>query len=425
VLAKNNIEERSEDIVRSAGDLYDPNTGDFDVSALQSAGMYFTHKGYLLTVRDSYNDIVWDARSCDMQECNMVIDTISRRMEDEYSIKGSVQQKDYPILFDGKQVGTANIETYGPFFYSGAEAEFLSQLNRLLLILGSTFIGVSILLSVLLAQSIAKPIRNAAAAARDIAAGNLTVRLDGNYKTSELNELSYSINTTAKELQEAERKQKQLTMDVSHELRTPLTCLQGNLEAIIDGVLEPSAERMESLYEETKHLSKLVEDLNLLTNIEWHAIELDKTDFDVSALITPVLESFNHAAAEKNIELVCKMPPQALVINADYNRIKQVLINIVSNAIKYTIAGSVTIGAQKHDEKGTCEITVSDTGEGIDAQDLPKIFERFYRCDKSRARNSGGSGVGRTIASAIVKAHNGSLSVESVPGKGSVFKILL
>jgi signal transduction histidine kinase len=221
----------------------------------------------------------------------------------------------------------------------------------------------------------------------------------------------------------------QLTSDVAHELRTPLTCLQGNLEALIDGIWEPTAERLMSCHEETKRLTKLVEDLSALTRIEWQGIPLNKSDFDLSDLLRLVAQSFENAAREKGIAITCdNLPP--LPVTADYDRIKQVFFNILSNAVKYTDAGGVVLRGRRLDRLShsdytqRCEVTVADTGIGIPSEDLPHIFERFYRTDKSRSRATGGSGMGLTIAAAIVQAHGGTVRAES-GGEGRAFTVII
>jgi signal transduction histidine kinase len=221
----------------------------------------------------------------------------------------------------------------------------------------------------------------------------------------------------------------QLTSDVAHELRTPLTCLQGNLEALIDGVWEPTAERLMSCHEETRRLTKLVEDLSALTRIEWQGIPLNRCDFDLSDLLRLVAGSFESAAAEKGIAISYeKLPP--LPVRADYDRVKQVFFNILSNAVKYTDKGGVVLRGRRLDRLShpdytqRCEVTVADTGIGIPSEDLPHIFERFYRTDKSRSRATGGSGVGLTIAAAIVQAHGGTVRAESGDG-GSIFTVII
>ncbi|MDR1950315.1 MAG: HAMP domain-containing histidine kinase [Spirochaetaceae bacterium] len=435
-LIRDNIRERSGEIVSAIAEQYNPYTG-FDTVTLQAMGMYFVHEGYIITIEDSAGYPVWDARSCDMQQCTMVLSAISDRMENQYRLKGAWQNQGYPVFYLGERVGKVNIETYGPFFYSETELVFLSSLNRLLLIAGVAFILLSVGVSILLASSVARPIRKAGEAARHIArqhAGGmsrdgLSFRINDTYKTRELNELSRSINDLARELEEGERRQKQLTADIAHELRTPLTCLQGNIEAMIDGVWEPTEERLVSCHEEIIRLTALVEDLKLLTSLEWEKLNLEKTGFDLARLVRLTAEQFLPAAREKGIEMVFDLRP--CPVDADYNRLKQVFINLLSNAVKYTDAGTISLRAAPLAGEGGPEVgqgwefTIADTGIGISPEELPHIFERFYRSDKSRSRNTGGAGIGLTIAAAIIRAHGGSIKAESTTGGGSTFRVTL
>jgi signal transduction histidine kinase len=445
-LSRDNVRERSAEIVRTLEDLYNPFTASFDTFTLESIGMYFTHEGYIITVSDAAGDPVWDARSCDMEECTAVIQSIADRMENQYHVMGTMQNISYPVNWQNRFVGEVSIETYGPFFYSATESAFLSSINKLLLFAGAAFTLISIIISILIARSVSLPILKAGEAAREIArvhAGgnqeNKVLRIEADYKTRELRELSLSLNDLAAELEEGERRQRQLSADIAHELRTPLTCLQGNIEAMIDGVWEPTTERLVSCHEEVIRLNHLVEDLKLLTNIEWDEMTLEKTDFDLAKLLQGTTEEFRLAAGEKGIEIItdfCSAP-----VNADYDRLKQVFINLLSNAVKYTDSGCITLcitpagaGTESVSIAASADtpaplpvwaVSVADSGWGIDPQDLDHIFERFYRSDKSRDRSTGGSGIGLTIASAIVKAHGGSISAESESGKGSVFRVVL
>jgi signal transduction histidine kinase len=428
-LAKNNIASRSMEIERTVRELYNPFIGEFDLAAVEAVGMIFAHEGYITTVKDKNSEVLWDARACDMQECNKVINDITARMEKDYRLSGGMRRETYPVLFGGNTVGTIDIETYGPFFYSETEAFFLLSLNRLLVVASGVFLLMAILLSVLLASAISRPVRKASAAAHTISGGNFTVRIESNYRTAELHELATSLNVMAAELQEAERRQEQLVQDVAHELRTPITCLQGNIEAMIDGVWQATPERLASCHEEVVRLTQLVEDLQLLTNLEWEKITLDKSDFDLAQLLETTAEQFRPSALEKNITI--QLDARPCPVFADYNRLKQVFINLLSNAVKYTDHGSIIIKAAPMPDKRV-EVSVADTGIGIPADALPHVFERLYRSDKSRNRGTGGSGIGLAIAAAIVKAHGGSISavpkdsvVLSESGKGSVFRVVV
>jgi signal transduction histidine kinase len=455
-LVKENISERSEEIVRAIGGLYNPMTGSFDSFTVEAMGMYFVHEGYIVTVKDGRGETVWDARSCDMQQCREVINDIAFRMERNFRLNGGIRKQGYPVQYGGRTAGEVIIETYGPFFYSETETQFLSSINRLLLVAGCILALLSAGISLALSRSITKPVLKAGEAARRIAQAHgawavrsgadpegLVIRIDDRYKTRELQELSRSINELAAELEEGERRQKQLTSDIAHELRTPLTCLQGNIEAMIDGVYTPDREHLESCHEEIIRLAGMVKDLTVLTNLERETgdlsggmlRDLSKTTFDLAKLLQAVAEQFTPAAREKRIAL--RLNLRESPIHADYDRLKQVFINLLSNAVKYTDSGSITVSIEAEEgspspaasSRAYWIVTVADTGIGIPESDIPHIFERFYRSDKSRSRSTGGAGIGLTIAAAIVAAHGGKISVESRSGEaggtGSLFRVYL
>jgi signal transduction histidine kinase len=419
-LVETNIEKRSGEIVRAVNDLYKPFAQEFDVVTLQALGMYFTHEGYIVTVTDNEGELVWDARSCDMAECNAVINEITERMTNMRHTESVLQKKEFALTFVMQPIGNIIIETFGPYFYSDTEVVFISSVNKLLLASGVAFLVISIFISIVLSLSISMPVLKARDAALKIASGDLKTHINESYKTKELFELAHSINELSFQLAESERQKAQLLQDVAHELRTPLTCLQGNLEAILDGVWAATPQRISDCHEEVIRLAKLTEDINTLTNIEWHSIELHKSEFDIASLLGAMIGGFEKAAGEKQISLIAEL--QSVNVFADYDRLKQVFYNIVANAIKYTDAGSITVTSAS--KKEHVQITIADTGIGISAAELPHIFERFYRTDKSRSRKTGGSGIGLSIALAIVKAHLGEIITESGEG-GSKFTVVL
>ena len=438
-LVRENISGRSEEIVRVIGELYDPLRGDFDGPAVEALGMHFVHEGYIVTVEDRLGEPVWDARSCSMEQCLQVINDIAFRMERDFRLGGGLQRRRYPVSWNGETVGAVNIETWGPFFYSETETKFLRSVNRLLLIAGLILALSGAGVSLALARGIARPILKAGEAARGIARihsprpggvnpEGLVIRINDRYRTAELAELSRSINDLAAELEEGERRQKQLVADIAHELRTPLACLQGNIEAMIDGVYRPDREHLESCHEETIRLANLVKDLRILTGLEWETITLDKTGFDLAKLVQAAAEQFSQGAREKGIALRLDLVESP--VTADYDRLKQVFINLLSNAVKYTDSGSITVTVRKAALPGAAwEAAVADTGIGIPESDIPHVFERFYRTDKSRGRGTGGAGIGLAIAAAIVRAHGGTIGVESRSGEGgetgTVFRVTL
>jgi signal transduction histidine kinase len=435
-LIRDNIREKNTEIVQIISEQYNPLSGGFDSLSLEALGMHFVHEGYIVTVLDRQENLIWDARSCDMQQCMDIIGEITERMKNEIRLDGAFQNQNYPLVYRDEAVGSVSIETYGPFFYNETEYGFLASINRLLFIAGLVFMFLSAAVSVFLAAALSRPILKASEAARRIArehaggtaaGGPSSIRISDQYKTRELHELSRSINELARELEEGEQRQRRLTADVAHELRTPLTCLQANVEAMIDGVWEPTADRLAGCHEEILRLSALVEDLRVLSSLEWENLTLDKSDVDIKKLLTSAAEQFLPAAREKGIAISLDLEDG--VLRADYKRLKQVFINLLSNAVKYTDRGTVTVRSRQQDAAGgedpRWELTVADTGIGIPPEDLPHVFERFYRSDKSRNRRTGGSGIGLTIAAAIVKAHGGEITAESENGRGSVFRVVM
>ncbi|GAB7140219.1 HAMP domain-containing sensor histidine kinase [Deferribacterales bacterium RsTz2092] len=422
---KDSISQRNAEIVRAFSEAYVPANNAFDLATLEAIGMLFVHEGYIARLEGVAGNIIWDAHDMDMQHCLDVMGNITKRMEMGHGVKGELQNIDYPIVSADKLVGSLNITTFGPYFYTETEEQFLKSLNRVLAIATAVLVVLSATISILLANSIANPINTASVAAQAIAAfytggtkrETLNIRIREDYKTNELFELSHSINELATQLAEMERRQKQLTADVAHELRTPLACLQGSIEAMSDGVLEPTKELLASCYDEIKRLSKLVEDLSLLTGLEWDKITLNKSEFDMQELLNNVSAQFAVAVKKKGLALNIKT--RSILIYGDYDRIKQVIINLVSNAVKYTDSGHISI-----ENSAEFIFRISDSGICIDEESLPHIFERFYRVDKSRGRETGGSGIGLAIASAIVVAHGWKLTAESELGRGTTFTIV-
>ena len=469
-LVRENIAAKNREIVTMIGEQFYQDRNFFNIDAVETMGMYFAQEGYIITLEDERGNLIWDTRSRNRQQYQNVMRDIADRMEghrfisrrrfnedaqmqrersptstDERRIDerrfneyNQIQRERFPLYVDNNLVGTVSIETFGPIFYSETESAFLMSLNRLLFLAGFVLILLSIVISVLLSRTIAKPIQKVSEAARRIAKsrkdanlGRLNregplIRVDNNYHTMELAELSQSINKLAEDLEEGDRRQKQLTSDIAHELRTPLACLQGTIEAMIDGMYAPDEERLESCHGEILRLSRLVEDLNVLTGLEWNNISLEKTEFDLGVLLKLTAEQWKPSAMEKGISINTELIEAPVF--ADYNRLQQVFINLLSNAVKYTDRGDITITIKPLNLEGAESgwiIRIADTGIGIPEADLPKIFERFYRTDKSRNRKTGGAGIGLSIASAIIAAHGGLIRAERAPSGGTVFYIQL
>jgi signal transduction histidine kinase len=426
-LVTQSIETKNKEIIRAVRELYNPWEKQFILPSLEAVGMLFMHEGFVIDLENPSGEKIWDARDMDMEHCVLALQKINDRMRLTHGVHSELRNLDFPLYFGAEMIGTLYITSVGPFFYTEAQSEFIAQLNKLFGASGFAFIIVSVSISAALAGALARPIKAASEAARSIAehyrkggaSQELNVAVKEEYRTAELAELSRSINEVGRELAEAERRQKQLTSDIAHELRTPLTCLQGAIEAFIDGVWTATPERFSALLYEVKRLTKLAEDLRILTALEWETIVLRKTNFDLAELLETAGAQFENPAREKGVALVLRVCPAQ--VYADYDRIKQVAINLLSNAVTYTDSGTIEISIKK--ASGKILAKIADTGIGILPADLPRIFERFYRTDKSRSRNTGGSGIGLTIVSAIIAAHGWEISAESEAGKGSAFTI--
>jgi len=298
-----------------------------------------------------------------------------------------------------------------------------TSINRSLLLGGSLAIAIALLLTFVLSRRITSPIGVLAKAARQLGRGDLSqrVQLKGE---GEVAALAQAFNSMAADLAHAEQLRRNLVADVAHELRTPISNIQGYLEAIRDRVMKPNAATIRSLNEEAALLSRLVNELQELSLAEAGELKLVYQAENITTLIKQAVTPWQPKVAAKEISLSLDLPDNLPLVNIDWQRVNQVLHNLLENAVAYTHKGG-TINVAATTQGDWVEVCVSDTGEGIPAEDLPNIFERFYRVDKSRARVTGGSGLGLTIAKRLVEAHGGKITVQSKLGKGSRFSFTL
>jgi signal transduction histidine kinase len=285
--------------------------------------------------------------------------------------------------------------------------------------------------SFLLSRRLMAPVKSMMQASQRIAEGDYSKRVPTSSgltasNQDELDQLAFSFNRMAEKLEQIELMRRQLIADVSHELRTPLTAIKGSMEGLIDGVLPAEHSTYESVYREADRLQRLVEDLQELSRVESEGIKLALKPVNISPLIKNALQRMRPAFDHKKIKLESEIQEKLPRVKADEDRLLQVIINLLSNALQFTAPkGRVKVIAKKN--KNNLIVSIADNGVGIRQQDLEHIFERFYRADKSRSRQEGGgSGIGLTIAQSLVHAHGGRIWVESEEeGKGSVFHFSL
>jgi signal transduction histidine kinase len=307
----------------------------------------------------------------------------------------------------------------------------LASVNRGLLVVAVGAGAGAVLLVLGLSRRILGPVETLTKAATKMAAGSLDQRVDI-ASDDEIGELGQAFNQMAAGLSRQEELRRNMVTDVAHELRTPLTNIRGYLQAISDGVLEPEPEVVELLCDEAELLGDLVDDLQELSLAEAGQVVLDRQLADLGSLTTQASSAFASRAEAKGVSLTTHVPPCPVLAHVDPRRIGQVMRNVLENALIHTPPGGrIAATAQSVRRDGldepadALEISVTDTGGGIAPDDLPHVFDRFYRADRSRSRATGGAGLGLAIANQIVEAHGGHIGVESKVGSGTTFSITL
>jgi signal transduction histidine kinase len=359
--------------------------------------------------------------------CQQMIAHMAQNMESRYrNWRGGYTENSFPLRAGFNEVGAITIGFYGPFFLNDEDLSFINALNRLLLWVTLVVLALAIGIGLFMARGISVPLARVVAATQRIAGGSLDVVISERSRVREIAGITSAVNDLSRSLKVQEDLRKRLTADMAHELRTPLATLQSHLEALLDGVWKADKGRLGGLHEEVLRINRMVQDLENLARYESEVLKLEKRDVDLAALARGIVSNHEPQFHAKAVALrfVERGTGGNALTTVDPDKMSQAVINLLSNALKYTPeGGSVEVATATGPE--TSEISVSDTGIGISTEDLPMVFERFYRADSSRSRNSGGIGIGLAIAKAIVEAHGGRIRAESEIGKGSRFSIQL
>ena len=299
---------------------------------------------------------------------------------------------------------------------------FIKDIRNMIIGISLLMIIVVISISIFISQKLSKPIIVVSKMTDSLKRGGYDQTLEYESSIVEIDNLVNSINDLSKELYNMEKLRKRLTSDISHELRTPLTSIQTHLEAMIDGIWEPTEERLISVNEEVIRISHLVDELKNLAKYDSDKNKLNISEVDLEQLIKNIIYNNESFALEKNIKIEYNL--EKIKAHIDKEKISQVIVNLISNAIRYTNCNCERLGKiiiRLYKEENLIKISVKDNGIGIPKKSLDYIFERFYRVDKSRCRNTGGTGVGLTICKSIIDLHNGNIEVKSEVNKGSEF----
>ena len=338
-----------------------------------------------------------------------------------------------PIEVDEKTVGWLLFGSFGEPVRpvpESPESDFLQSVNQAVALgaLGAT--AVALLIGVFLARTISRPVRELTAATQLVAQGKMGHQVPVRTK-DELGELAASFNRMSADLAQSTELRRQMTADIAHELRTPLSVIMGYAEALSDGKLEGTHSTFDILHEEAQHLSRLVDDLRTLSLADAGELSLTRRPVAPRTLLERAASAYAAQAQRTQVTLQIEADEDLPVLDVDPDRIAQVLGNLVSNALRYTPAGGEIVLSATHSNgripgpARSLTIHVRDTGAGIPPEDLPHIFDRFFKGDTSRQPEEGESGLGLAIAKSIVEVHGGAISTESTLGAGTTFTIRL
>jgi signal transduction histidine kinase len=338
------------------------------------------------------------------------------------------------IRAQGRTIGYLGTRPEDEASAPSPERFLLEQLLRILLLAAVVGGPTAIVAGVLMSRNLTSPLNRLAEAARNIGSHNFDFRVEP-VGTAEMIEVATAFNEMVEGLKRGESLRRNMMADVAHELRTPLSVIQGSLQAIIDDVYPLTKEEITHLYDQTRHLSHVVNDLHQLAQAEAGQLPLNLQPTDLSALARDVAAGFGPVAEAEGVTLTLDVPADLPCIEADPARLTQVLYNLVSNALRHTPSGGKIVigggqdppGLRPGGKGGSAWVSVQDSGEGISADHLPHVFERFYRADPARGRDTGGAGLGLAVARAIVEEHGGQITAasEGVPGRGSTFTVRL
>lgn len=415
-------EQKANDIV-SLINQRSNKTGNWDIDYIEELALNALENGMIISVLDADDNLIWDAAIHNDGLCQDMLLSMSQNMKSRFSeTEGGYEEKIFNMTDKSKKIGSIIVGYYGPFYYTDSDLNFINTINKMLIWAGATSLLLALFIGAIMSKQISKPIARVIDKAHMISEGSYGERIYEKSNTKEIGMLIETINHLGETLKKQEALGKQLTSDISHELRTPLTTIQGNLEAVLDGVWELDKNRIEVLHEEILRINRLVANLGKLTKFESENLKLNRTEFDISKLIQDTIKIFENEFIKENkkIELI----GNSEILYADMDKISQVIVNIISNSLKFTNHGAEVLITVVSDRKSLM-ISFKDSGIGISEEDLPNIFERFYRAEKSRNRLMGGAGIGLSIVKSIVIAHNGTVSVNSIINKGSEFIITL
>lgn len=390
-----------------------------DGSWKSTTGIELMHEAYMgnycLSVMDANKQLIWGMNPSDLKN-QIIMEAMPTKNNGVYTTKT------FAINVNKKIVGYVDIGQYSSVLMTEEDKTFKTSINKSIVASGILTLIIISSLSFYFSKQFSNPIKEVARLSVSLSKGdfNAKSRLKSNIK--ELEDLRNSVNVLASKLKYQDVLRSRLVSDLSHEIRTPLNVLQNNLEAMIDGIYPVTTEKLQYLNKEVIRFGKLVNNLNVLKEFESESTRLNYEIIFLDEIIVDIYKEFSSAARKKNIKMDYEIQPNNKYrINGDKDKIRQVFINLLSNALKFTaINGTVQI--KLFETKENIIVEIIDNGIGINEKDLPFIFERLYRGDKSRHQIDG-NGLGLTIAKNILQLHNASIKAESQEGAGTKFTV--
>ena len=417
-------------IEESIAEAYDPQSRTWDVEYICGMGSYALREGFAVRLTGTDGEVIWDARSDGPVLGPMLPEGPGDGLPEGAGEglpgrparpAGETVTESMELEVGDVKAGSVEVNYYLPHYMKEGAPGFLKELNRILRLIVALLMIPSILMGILLARRITGPLLDVIRVTGKIAGGDYGARLQPARRIREMHELTVAINHMARSLEEQEKLRRRMTSDIAHELRTPVANISSYLEMMIDKVVEPTTDHLQTCYNEIKRLTGLISELERLEREETD-ITLNLGAVELKSLAQETLNGFETQLREKRITGTLEGEP--VTVRADGGRLRQVLANLLSNAVKYTDEGG-RISVRVYEKGGCGVICVEDSGIGIAPGERERIFERFYRTDKSRSRKTGGAGIGLSIVKAIVDAHRGTIVCESSVGKGSRFTVML
>lgn len=408
---RENVQRVADGTAAAIADGYEQSNGDWYGGALSAATSASSlYDSVYLQVRTIDGTIVYDDRA------NDVLGSVDVK-EDGSNVASA------PIMVDGEKVGTVLVRVPGSeTLLTKFDEDFRDKSYNAMIFAAVIALIIAMVMGAIFARTIAAPVKKITNAAKALKEGDYSART-GMTGSDEIARLGNMFDLMADSVESNRKLERRLVTDVAHELRTPLMAIQSTVEAMIDGVFKPDAERLETLNSEVQRLSRLVDALLKLSRLESRTKPIEQKKVDLTEMLSSVVQTHQAYIHDAGLNLEFEYDPHVYVFG-DADLLRQATANLISNAVRYTPeGGTITIMARKGDLMG--QIVVKDTGIGLTPEEAKLVFRRFWRADSGRARATGGLGIGLSVVKEIVEQHNGWVRVEGRPNEGACFTIYI